>query len=216
MKIFPSLASAEPMNLGDSIRRLEGYPYLHLDIEDGNFVPNITFGMKTVRAAASICTAEMDAHLMVTNPEDYLEELAAAGVEAAAFHIEATGYPMRLVNRIHQLGMKAGIALNPCTDYQTVLPYLEQAEYILLMSSEPDRALEAFQEHILDKIRQIKRASEGRTDIVVDGGIGSDEYYKVKEAGATGIVMGRTIFRSEHPLSVIESFHEDKGEMICR
>ena len=103
MKIFPSLASADPMNLGESIRRLEGYPYLHLDIEDGNFVPNITFGMKTVRAAASICTAKIDAHLMVTNPEDYLEELAAAGVEAAAFHIEATGYPLRLINRIHQL-----------------------------------------------------------------------------------------------------------------
>lgn len=216
MKIFPSLASADPMNLGEGIRRLEGYPYLHLDIEDGNFVPNITFGMKTVRAAASICTAKMDAHLMVTNPEDYLEELAAAGVEAAAFHIEATGYPLRLINRIHQLGMKAGIALNPCTSYQTLLPYLGQAEYILLMSSEPDRALEAFQEHIPDKIRQIAKVSGGRMDIVADGGIGPDEYNKVKEAGATGIVMGRTIFRSEHPLSVIESFHENKGEMICR
>lgn len=216
MKIFPSLASADPMNLGESIRRLEGYPYLHIDIEDGNFVPNITFGMKTVRAAANKCTAQMDVHLMVTNPEDYLEELAAAGVGAVAFHIETAGYPQRLVNRIHKLGMRAGIALNPCTAFQAVTPYLDRIEYVLLMSSEPDGDKEAFQEHVLDKIRQLARVSEGGTDIIADGGIGSDEYDKVKEAGAAGVVMGRTIFRSEHPLSVIESFHENKGEMICR
>lgn len=206
MKIFPSLASADLLKLGENIRRLKGHPYLHIDVEDGNFVPNITFGMKTVRAAAGISSAEVDAHLMVTHPEEYLEELAEAGVKAAAFHMEASGYPVRLIHKIHKLGMKAGAALNPCTPYQTVLPYLDQADYVLLMSSEPDGAGEDFQEHVLEKIRQLSRASKGQAVIIVDGGIGPEEYCRVKEAGAAGVVMGRTIFQSEHPLSVIESF----------
>lgn len=206
MKILPSLASANQMYLGESIRLLEGHPYLHIDIEDGNFVPNISFGMKTIRAAAQLCTAKMDAHLMVTNPEKYLDDLAEIGVAAIAFHWESTGYPMRMINMIHKFGMQAGIALNPCTPYSVILPYLDKIEYVLLMSSEPDEKSESFQNLTLDKIRGLSQASQGRIDIIVDGGIGKDEYDWVKQAGATGVVMGRMIFQAEHPLSVIKNF----------
>lgn len=206
MQILPSLASADQMHLGEAIRALKGCPCLHFDIEDGNFVPNITFGMKTIRAAAKLWEGRMDAHLMVTNPADYLDFLAEAGFCAAAFHWEATGYPLYLIHRIHQLGMKAGIALNPRTSAREILPYKNRIDYVLVMTSEPDGEGDLFQAEMLDKIKTLAECSGGRYQILADGGIGEKEFYAVKEAGASGVVMGRTVFQSEDPLSVIHKF----------
>lgn len=206
MKILPSLASADQMHLGEAIRSLEGHPYLHFDVEDGNFVPNITFGLKTIRAAAAICKARMDAHLMVTNPLDYLEPLASAGFAAVAFHWESTGYPMRVLNRIHKLRMQAGIALNPCTSAEVIRPYVQTVEYVLVMTSEPDGEGDLFQPAMLDKIKSLSEMSQGRFEIIVDGGIGEKEFPLVREAGATSVVMGRTVFQSEDPISTIDKF----------
>ena len=115
MKIFPSLASADQLKLREEIEKLKNHTYLHYDIEDGNFVPNITFGLGTVRLAAEVTEASMDAHLMVQNPLDYLNDLQACGFKAVAVHWEALDYPSRIITEIKRRGMKAGIALNPRT-----------------------------------------------------------------------------------------------------
>lgn len=208
MKILPSLASADQMYLGETIQMLKDYPYLHFDIEDGNFVPNITFGMKTIRAAAALCKARMDAHLMVVNPYDYFKPLADTGFAAVSFHWEATGYPLRHINRIHELGMDAGIAINPCTSVTEIFPYLDRIEYVLVMTSEPDGKGEMFQDNMIEKIQDFAERTDNRVHIIADGGIGEREFDCVKKAGATAVVMGRTIFRSDNPLSVIKKFVE--------
>lgn len=197
-KILPSLASANQMCLGDEIRRVASLGCLHFDIEDGNFVPNITFGMKTIKSACAIAKgAACDAHLMVTNPEDYLDALADNGFEAVAFHWEAAPYPMRLIHRIHALGMRAGIAINPRTPACEIAGYLDSADYVLVMSSEPDGAGECFQERALDKIRFFREQAPS-LEVIVDGGVNRDNFRDVVSAGADGVVLGRAIFRAEN------------------
>lgn len=197
-KILPSLASANQMCLEQEIRRVESLGYLHFDIEDGNFVPNITFGMKTVRSACEIAKDLCrDAHLMVTNPESYLNDLADCGFSAVAFHWEAAPYPMRLIEKIHSLGMRAGIALNPRTPASSIIEYVDSVDYVLLMSSEPDGAGEAFQNRVLNKIRVI-RSADSNLEIIVDGGVNDNNFHDVIQAGASGVVLGRAIFRGEN------------------
>lgn len=202
-KILPSLASADQLNLGREIHKVETLHYLHFDVEDGNFVPNITFGMKTIRSVCAVLkNICCDAHLMVTNPLEYLDELAGLGFAAVAFHWECAPYPMRLVNRIHRLGMKAGIALNPRTPISEIADYLDAVDYILLMSSEPDDSGEKFQENVLKKISFL-REQDCRIEIIVDGGVNESNFQRVVSAGASGVVLGRAIFQAEDVDSLI-------------
>lgn len=197
-KILPSLASANQMRLEQEIRRVESVGYLHFDIEDGNFVPNITFGMKTVRSACEIAKDLCrDAHLMVTNPEDYLEDLAECGFSAVAFHWEAAPYPMRLIHKIHSLKMRAGIAINPRTPVTDIMDYIDSIDYVLLMSSEPDGAGEYFQDRVLNKICMI-RGKKMDFEIIVDGGVNENNFQDVIYAGASGAILGRAIFQAEN------------------
>ena len=206
MKILPSVASDNQLCLGKEIEALGGHKYLHFDIEDGNFVPNITFGMKTIRAVVSKYDKIWDAHLMVTNPLMYIEELGEAGCSAAAFHWESTGYPLQVIHKIKRMGMKAGIALNPNTPANVLKPYLDRLDYILIMTSEPDGEGDLFQNEMIKKVECLARLCGPQTEIIADGGIAEKEFLCLKKAGATGAVMGRTIFASEHPCDTIETF----------
>lgn len=204
IKILPSLASANQLYLKSEIEKVKFIKHLHFDIEDGNFVPNITFGMKTVKSVCAILEdVSYDAHLMVTNPLDYVEELGKEGFSAVAFHWEGAPYPMRLIEKIHKFGMRAGIALNPRTPAEEILSYLGCADYILLMSSEPDGAGELFQENVLNKVRTIKKEAKNM-EVIVDGGINMDNYRNIVSAGADGVVLGRAIFRSENVNEFVE------------
>lgn len=205
MKILPSLASANPMCLEKEIQRLKDYPYLHFDIEDGNFVPNITFGMKTIKAAAALSKASFDAHLMVTNPLDYIEELSHLGFKAAAFHWEAAGYPLRIINKIKKYGMKAGIAINPATEIRETAPYLRKVDYVLVMTSEPDGEGDLYQEEMQKKVKWLAENKSERMEIIVDGGIREKELMELKKAGATMAVMGRYAFHSEDPVQTMNA-----------
>ena len=207
MKILPSLASANQMCLKEEIEALGSHPYLHFDIEDGNFVPNITFGMKTIKAAVSESDQVWDAHLMVTNPLDYIEPLAAEGCAAAAFHWEAAGYPLLLINKIHRAGMKAGIALNPCTEVHMLTPYLARLDYVLIMTSEPDGEGDLFQREMIGKVKWLSEKYRDQIEIIVDGGIAEEEFLMVRDAGAAGVVMGRTVFASQSPYDTIQRFN---------
>lgn len=204
MKILPSLASANQMKLEEEIKRLGDHSYLHFDIEDGNFVPNISFGMKTVRAAAKLTDAARDAHLMVTNPLDYIDDLKELDFSAVAFHWESTGYPLRVINQIKKYGMKAGIGINPATDVKQLKPYLNKIDYVLIMTSEPDGQGDQFQKEMIEKVEWLAKQKLENLEIIADGGIGTEELKLLEEAGVTGVVMGRMVFGADDPLDTIQ------------
>lgn len=201
--IIPSIASANQLCLQDELNRLKDTPFLHIDIEDGNFLPNITFGMKTVQAVAGASKAAADAHLLATNPAGYLEPLAACGIRRVCFHIETAPYPAELLNRIRQLGMKAGLAFNFKTDVREALPFLSSLDYILIMTAEPDGRGCSFCERILDKIRQARALLPAHIGIWTDGGIGKEQLPLVAAAGADTVVMGRAVWQAEDPAAQI-------------
>ncbi len=199
VRIDPSLASADPLRMAEQIRKLEGHPLLHLDVEDGNFVPNLTFGMKTVRAVAAYADQELDAHLMVTAPGAYIEELLDAGVYRIAFHIEAAPYPAVYLNRIRKRGGKAGLAFNCMEPVESALSYENSLDYILIMTSEPDGRGQEFNPCMLEKIRRAREIFSDRIEIMADGGISEEHMDQVLAAGAEILVMGRAVWNAEEP-----------------
>lgn len=196
--ILPSLASSNTANMTGAITSLGDYPFLHFDVEDGNFVDNITFGLKTIRAVRKLTEAAFDAHLMVTDPLKYIAPLSELDFKTVAFHWESTGYPMRIINEIHHRGMAASIALNPVTPADAIADYLPVVDEVLVMTSEPDGYGENFQPHIMKKIRRLRELAPD-ISIVVDGGVSKELLPSVMEAGATKVVMGRAVFNAENP-----------------
>ncbi len=203
--ILPSLASANTADLKGELSRLGGYPVLHLDIEDGNFVDNITFGLKTISAVRELSDADFDAHLMVTDPLKYIKPLADLRVRSVSFHWESTMYPLRIISAIKKTGMKAGIALNPATPAQAITEYLSEIDRVLIMATEPDGAGELFQSRVLKKISEI-RALNSDVHIVVDGGVDLEIMKTAIKAGADMIVMGRAIFDSPDPERFLKQY----------
>lgn len=222
VRILPSIASADQLCIADEMKRIEGTGYLHIDIEDGNFLPNITFGMKTVKAVCEGRRFEYDAHLLVTNPERYLDELHQCGVSKIAFHIEAAPYPLELLNRIRGYGMKAGLALNFKTPVQSVWPFIPALDYVLIMTSEPDGEGCRFYPRMLEKIAEARAMLPAGAELWVDGGIGKEELMKVLAAGADTAVMGRAIWGGGQPrerireyMEIGEQWNRQEGEGRC-
>lgn len=206
IKILPSLASANQLYLKKELEKVDPEGCIHIDIEDGNFVPNITFGMKTIKSVcAEFPAMKYDAHLMVTEPEGYIEPLSELGFSAIAFHWEAAPYPMRMICKIHNAGMKAGIALNPRTYVEEIEDYLEHVDYILLMASEPDDSGEKFQKNILKKVKYLKTCKED-LEIIVDGGVNAGNINSVVDAGTDGVVLGRAFFQGNDLEKLIGTF----------
>lgn len=137
-RIIPSIASANPLCLGAELERLGDYPYLHIDVEDTSFVPNITFGMKTIRAIAQNSKAHLDAHLMVRHPDDWIRPLAACGIQRMCVQFEATRFPMCTLENIRNAGVEAGLAFTLKTDIGVLSAYKDAVSYILILASEPD------------------------------------------------------------------------------
>lgn len=202
--ILPSLASSNTADILGAIRSLEGYEYVHFDIEDGNFVDNITFGLKTIRAVRELTKAEFDAHLMVTDPLKYIIPLAEQNFKTVAFHWESTIYPMRVINEIKHNNMRASVALNPATPADMVADYLSAIDEVLVMASEPDGYGESFQPHVLGKIQRLRQLAP-TISIVVDGGVNKTLLPKVVAAGANRVVMGRAVFNAENPKAFIDA-----------
>lgn len=199
--IIPSIASANPLSYKEELARLKHYPYLHIDVEDGNFLPNITFGMKTVKVITNETNAITDAHLLVTNPLFYIDPLAACGIKKLSFHIEAAPYPAEVLNKIREHGMDAGLAFNFKTPVTQALPFLSCLDYVLIMTSEPDNNGCLFCEAMLDKIREARKLLPPHISIWVDGGIGESQLPLVIEAGADTMIMGRAIWQAADPYS---------------
>lgn len=195
MAIFiPSMASANQLNLQKSLDSLGKIKRIHFDIEDGNFIDNITFGLRTVRDVLNYTDREADAHLMVTRPEQYIDDLLALGVKSIAVHVESGIFPAVHLRRIRQQGGRAGLALNFMAPLSALPPYLKDIDYVLIMTSEPDGRGQQFNPWALEKIAQARALLPKEISVVVDGGITEQWLPKVVAAGADTIILGRTLW----------------------
>lgn len=200
--IAPSILSADLGNLAAEIREVEeaGADAIHLDVMDGHFVPNITWGAPIVRAVRKVTSLPLDVHLMIENPERYVEDFAAAGADIIGTHIEADHHAHRTLSQIRALGKKPCITLNPQTPVSTVELILPLVDQVLIMSVNPGFGGQKFIPEVLDKIRDLRRIAQERNldfKIQVDGGINVATVRDVVLAGAEVIVAGAAVFN--HP-----------------
>ena len=204
MKFAPSLLSANFARIAEEISAVvdAGADYLHLDVMDGRFVPNITWGPKIVGDLRPLTKLPFDAHLMIVEPERYVESFVAAGANIITFHIEATPHAQRLLAHLRDLGVKAGIAINPQTPVGALIDIVEDCDLILIMSVNPGFGGQSFLERSLAKIREARALvaeRNPRCEIEVDGGINARTLPLVAAAGADVAVMGSALFDAVDP-----------------
>lgn len=198
--MLPSLLQCDFANLERDVRTLEeaGVRALHLDVMDGSFVPNLTYGMPIVAALRKITKLPLDVHLMIDHPERYLRQFAEAGADLLTFHIEAAPNPQPLINEIHSLGLKAGLALNPATPLGTLDAYLGDVDLVLVMSVPAGFGGQKFHDVALEKLQTLRTQliKNGRPEVIleVDGGVNASTIAKCAQAGARWFVVGSAIF----------------------
>lgn len=199
MKIAPSLLSADFANLEKEVREIEksGADLLHLDMMDGHFVPNLTFGVPIINAIRKHTKLPFDIHMMVFNPEKYLGELEKVGVQMISFHQEASIHQDRIIQEIKERKIKAGIAINPATSINNIEPILPILDYVLIMSVNPGFGGQKFIYYTLEKVKKLKKIIQNNgynTLIEVDGGIKAENIQLLKDAGADVCVAGSAVF----------------------
>ncbi|HKZ17851.1 MAG TPA: ribulose-phosphate 3-epimerase [Geobacteraceae bacterium] len=200
-KIAPSILSADFSRLGDEIRAVEaaGADYIHVDVMDGHFVPNITIGPLVVEAARKVTTLPLDVHLMIADPDRYIPDFAAAGADIIVFHAEAVNHVHRTVQLIKSLGKKAGISLNPATSLHCLDYVLDDLDLVLLMTVNPGFGGQSFIEACLPKIHALRGMLDKRgleTELEVDGGVKISNIDRISHAGADVFVAGSAVFGS--------------------
>jgi ribulose-phosphate 3-epimerase len=194
--VAPSLLACDFTNLQQEIRRLEeaGARLLHLDIMDGHFVPNLSFGLPVVEAIRRVTSLPLDVHLMITEPGRYAQRFRAAGADLLTFHIEAVPDPWPLLAEIRRLGAVAGLTLNPPTPLEAVEPYLDDCDLLLVMSVHAGFGGQEFEPIALDRLRQLRHRGRPELLLSVDGGINCDTVGPCAEAGADVLVAGSALF----------------------
>lgn len=206
IRVSASILSADFSNLRDEIKSVEkaGVDELHLDVMDGHFVPNITFGPFIIKAIKKITDLPLVAHLMITEPDRYIEEFINAGCSAIAFHLESKGDPIYIISTLRENNVKSGVVINPDTNIEVVKPYLDKVDFVLVMTVYPGFSAQKFIPNVLPKIKKIRNL-EPYLDIMVDGGINNKTVDSVIEAGANIVVSASYIFLSKNRKFAIQS-----------
>ena len=209
VKIAPSILSADFARLGEEINAVveSGADLIHFDVMDGHFVPNITIGPSVLASLRSVCEIPLDVHLMIDEPERYVDDFAHAGADIISFHVEATHHPQRLIHRIKDLGCQAGVALNPSTSLDAIEYLVDDLDMVLVMTVNPGFSGQSFIPEMVDKIRNV-RAMMGDRDVEVDGGIDIHSAHTVAEAGANILVSGSYIYGHTSYMEAIESLRD--------
>ena len=211
--IAPSLLSADFGHLAQDIEMINRSEtdWLHLDIMDGVFVPNISFGFPVLKYVADLCQKPLDVHLMIVQPEKFIPEVKALGAMMMNVHYEACTHLHRVVGAIHDAGMKAGVTLNPSTPVCLLQDIICDVDMVLLMSVNPGFGGQKFIEHTIDKVKELRELIErtgSKALIQVDGGVNLDTGRRLVEAGADVLVAGNSVFKAPDPVAMI---HELKS-----
>ncbi len=195
--LSPSILAADFANLQKEIESVQkgGVQFIHVDVMDGQFVPNITLGAPIAKSLRKHITGIMDVHLMIEDPDRYLDDFAAAGADYVTVHLEATKHIHRTIQRIHDLGMKAGVALNPGTPVSLLEPIIEDVDLVLIMSVNPGFGGQKFISYTLEKLKQVKEMIKGRDILIeVDGGVTLTNASSIIDAGANLLVAGSSVY----------------------
>ena len=211
VRIAPSILSGNFLNLEPDIRMVnKNADLIHIDVMDGSFVPNISFGFPVVEAIAKAVTVPMDVHLMMVNPDKYVERFAKTGAEMISFHLEAADQagkdPRDIIAQIKSFGVKAGLVINPDIPVERLFPYIDDVDFFLIMSVFAGFGGQKFIPESIDRIKTLKAEMDRRgvvKDIEVDGGVSASNAHILAEAGATILVAGSSVFKAESPAKAI-------------
>ena len=220
-KLSPSMLSIDFGKVAEQLKLVEdaGTQYIHLDVMDGIFVPNISFGIPVIKSIRKHSNMVFDAHLMIVEPEKYVEEFRKAGADIINFHVEATKYPAEVIQQIKATGAKAGITINPRTPVEVVYPFLKDVDMVLVMTVQPGFGGQKYMDECTEKIQELRELIDKENlnvDIEVDGGINEGTIETVMKAGANIFVAGSWVFGGDIAQNVrhIQKQIEEIGDRI--
>jgi len=219
VQIAPSILSADFAALGRDIAAAErgGADLIHVDVMDGHFVPNITIGPPVVRAIRRVATRPLDVHLMIEDPDRFIEEFVAAGASMVSVHVEVVRHLNRTVSFIRKLGAKAGVVINPATPASSLEDIAPDVDFVLVMSVNPGFGGQAFIPHSLEKLRRVRSVLDGAGSsalIEIDGGIDQSNVADVVAAGANILVAGQAIFGSSDPEAATRALRASANQLV--
>lgn len=210
IKISPSVLASDFANLESELKKCSdgGAEFIHLDVMDGHFVPNISIGAPVIAALDKVCETPFDVHLMISDPLFYIDDFIKAGADIITFHVECESDIEKTIDKIVDAGCKAALAVKPNTPIDAVYPYLDKLSMVLVMTVEPGFGGQSFMESTMPKIKEL-RAKCPDIDIQVDGGINADTVKIAGKAGANVFVAGSAVFKSDNPAATIKLLKEN-------